>query len=254
MGDDTTWGGVASWYDEVVSDADSYQQKVLLPNSIRLCAVKKGEYFLDVACGQGLFSRALAQAGARVVGIDIAPELIALARKVVTRSVSYQVCSAERLEGMSDGVYDGAICVLALQNIANTSAAFAEVSRVLKPQGRFIFVLNHPCFRIPKRSSWGFDERESVQYRRIDGYLSEARVPIVMNPGTGGTSSTVSFHRPLQLFFKQLVKYGFLVGRVEEWESHKKSEPGPRAIAEDKIRKEIPLFLAVEAYKIGHTL
>jgi hypothetical protein len=54
---------------------------------------------------------------------------------------------------------------------------------------------------------------------------------------------TVSFHRPLQFYFKIFSKLGFAVERLEEWNSNKKSEAGPRAKAEDKARKEIPLFL-----------
>ena len=60
---------------------------------------------------------------------------------------------------------------------------------------------------------------------------------------------TVSFHRPLQVYFKALIKNSFLVGRLEEWNSNKKSETGPRQKAEDKARQEIPLFMLIEAVK-----
>ena len=60
---------------------------------------------------------------------------------------------------------------------------------------------------------------------------------------------TVSFHRPLQVYIKALTKAGFVVSRLEEWISHKKSGSGPRQAAEDTARKEIPLFLCIEARK-----
>ena len=60
---------------------------------------------------------------------------------------------------------------------------------------------------------------------------------------------TISFHRPLQSYIQSLHKAGMAVTRLEEWISHKKSQKGPRAIEEDRIRKEIPMFLMLEAAK-----
>ena len=55
---------------------------------------------------------------------------------------------------------------------------------------------------------------------------------------------------PLQVYFKALKRAGFAVTGLEEWISNKKSEAGPRAKAEDKARKEIPLFMMIEATKL----
>jgi hypothetical protein len=60
---------------------------------------------------------------------------------------------------------------------------------------------------------------------------------------------TVSFHRPLQSYFKAMTKSGFAATRLEEWISHKKSQTGPRSVEEDRMRKEIPMFVAIEARK-----
>jgi hypothetical protein len=113
-----------------------------------------------------------------------------------------------------------------------------------------IGIINHPTFRIPKRSSWGWDDTESVQYRRLDGYLSASRAEIDMTPGRSGKHAhTYSFHRSLQDYMKALAGVGFAITRIEEWTSHKTSEKGPRAEAEDRARKEFPLFLMFEARK-----
>ncbi|MCX6716038.1 MAG: hypothetical protein NT077_03410, partial [Candidatus Taylorbacteria bacterium] len=90
------------------------------------------------------------------------------------------------------------------------------------------------------------------QYRRIDSYLSDGQIEIDMTPGENDPAkkkTTMSFHRPLQSYFKALNKAGFAVSRLEEWISHKKSQNGPRAAEEDRIRKEIPMFLMLEAVK-----
>jgi hypothetical protein len=120
---------------------------------------------------------------------------------------------------------------------------------VTKKGGSLYIVLNHPAFRVPKESSWGWDEAEKKQYRRVDRYLSELKISIQMHPGDKPSQYTTSFHRPLQYYFKALYKAGFSVQLMEEWNSHKQSQKGPRAEAEDIARKEIPLFLCLVVVK-----
>ena len=73
---DTSWNKVANWYDEHLGGEDTYHLKVVLPNLLRVMDVRKGDRILDLACGQGYFSRAFAGKGALVTGADISPELI----------------------------------------------------------------------------------------------------------------------------------------------------------------------------------
>jgi ubiquinone/menaquinone biosynthesis C-methylase UbiE len=262
----TSWGPVAKWYDETVEEKGSYQQDLILPNLLRLMDIQKGENVLDLACGQGLFARAFHLAGAKVTGADISKELVDIATKKSPKEITYHVASADTLPFLKDESVDKVAIVLALQNIENFRETIAECARVLTANGTLYMVLNHPAFRIPKASSWEFDEKKNAQYRRIDRYLSEIRTEIAMHPGlnaskgrVGRTSNevlgeqTVSFHRPLQLYFKTFAKSGFAVLRLEEWISGKKSQDGPRGIAEDFARKEIPLFLTLEAQKLSRT-
>lgn len=242
----TSWGNVADWYDDLLKEDDTYQSKVILPNLIRLVAPSKGEMILDLACGQGFFSRALALEGAGVVGVDISKELVGKAEESIPLA-KFFVSPSHQLPMIEANSIDKIVVVLALQNIEKMKETFEECARVLKKGGKLFIVLNHPAFRIPKRSSWGYDEVENIQYRRIDGYLSEAKTAIEMHPGQKTGETTVSFHRPLQVYFKHLSKAGFAVTRFEEWNSHRKSQKGKRSDAEDRSRKEIPLFLCLEA-------
>lgn len=242
---DTSWGKVAGWYGEHLQKEDTYQNKVILPNLLRMAKVAKGERVLDLGCGEGFFARELAKTGALVVGTDIAKELIAQAR--AKGGAEYFVSPANKLGFAKDGEFDLVTCVLALQNIEDLAGTLKEVRRLLKKNGRFIFVVNHPAFRVLKRSSWGWDEAAQTQYRRVDGYLSSAKIFIDMHPGASKATRTISYHRSLQDFFKALSGGGFAVSRLEEWISHKESGKGPRQAAEDAVRKEIPLFMALEA-------
>jgi ubiquinone/menaquinone biosynthesis C-methylase UbiE len=241
----TSWGAVADWYGDYLEAPDSYQSQVILPNLLRMLALQKSDMVLDLACGEGFFAREFAKSGAKVLGADISPELIAKAKKA-GGPVIYKVAKANNLGFAKDKEFTAIACVLALQNIDDIKAVFKEARRTLAPGGRMVVVLNHPTFRVLKRSSWGYDEAAKVQYRRIDGYLSAAKILVDMHPGKQGGPKTVSYHRSLQDFTKALASAGFAVTRLEEWTSHRASGKGPRQAAEDAARKEIPLFMALE--------
>jgi ubiquinone/menaquinone biosynthesis C-methylase UbiE len=245
---ETSWGEVAEWYDAAISDEDSFQQQVILPNILRLMNLRKEDEVLDLACGTGFFTGTFADYS-RVVGVDIGKELIEIAKKNNPK-VPFKVASAEDLSVFSPAQFNKISLILAIQNIEDVKKMLWEAKRILQPSGKMYIVMNHPSFRIPKRSSWGWDDAEAVQYRRIDGYLHESKETITMHPGTKNSQETVSFHRPMQYYFKLFTAAGFNVGRLEEWISHKKSQAGPRQKEEDRIRSEIPMFLFLELIKV----
>ena len=245
----TSWGNVADWYDSSIEREGSYQRDLILPNLLRLTAIKPGEKVIDVACGQGFFSREMAKSGASVTGIDISPELVAIAKeRSKDFEINYLVAPADKIP-TADNEFDKATIVLALGDIENMSGVVAEANRVLKSGGELFIVINHPAFRIPKRSAWGFDEKTGRQFRQIDEYMSETRIKMEVHPGLKVSESTTSFHRPLQTYFKAFQKSGLVVSRLEEWVSGKQSSPGPRAVAENKARREFPMFMALVAKK-----
>lgn len=250
-----SWGKVADWYAEHLAQGDTYHEKVILPNLLRLVDPKQGETILDVPCGEGFFARACAARGAKVLAVDIGKELVARAERTSAAGVRYFVSRSDALSMAEDNSIDQTMVILGIQNIANVDGTLAEIARTLRINGSCHIVMNHPVFRIPKRSSWGWDKMRDIEYRRLDGYLSESREDIDMHPGrtADGESSrsTASFHRPLQWYFKLLGKHGLAVDRLEEWTSHRVSTSGPRRDAENRARKEFPLFLYLRARKVS---
>jgi ubiquinone/menaquinone biosynthesis C-methylase UbiE len=247
----TSWNESAQWYSNYLETTeDSYQKQVILPNLLRVLDIKKGTRVLDIACGQGFFSREFAQAGADVVGADLSTELIQEAKKLSNDTVQYYVSRADNVNFAKDATFDAATVVLAIQNIENVAGVFAEARRVLKKEGRLVLVMMHPAFRIPEHTSWGWDEEKGAQYRRVDRYLSASRAELLVHPGKANSPKTISYHRSLQDFSKALFKAGFAITRLEEWISHKESQKGPRQAAENTARKEIPLFLMIEARSV----
>jgi ubiquinone/menaquinone biosynthesis C-methylase UbiE len=248
----TDWGNVADWYDQLVGESGSeYHREVVLPGVLRLLDPKPAQKILDLACGQGVLCRILAERGAEVTGVDGAKELIESARDRGPASIHYHVADARQLEFLPESHFDSAACVLAIQNINPLQPVVAGVARTLADGGQFVIVMMHPCFRGPKETSWGWDEQSNTQYRRVDRYLVPRKSPIVARPGADPGTYTWTFHKPIESYVKSLRNAGLLIDSIEEWPSHKTSTSGPRARAENTARKEIPMFLAIRAVRMS---
>src|SRR3989440_6306845 len=218
----TDWGGVADWYDQLVGEAGSeYHREVVLPGVMRLLSPQPGERIVDVACGQGVLCRLLRERGAEVTGVDAARELIDAARQRSDPAIKYHVGDARELSFLPENHFDAAACVLAIQNIHPIGPVFSNVARVLKADGKFVVVMMHPSFRGPKETSWGWDEKNKVQYRRVDRYLLPRKTPIVAHPGKSAQTYTWTFHRPIEAYVRALRNAGLLIDAIEEWTSHK---------------------------------
>lgn len=269
-GSATHWGEVAEWYDRWVGDEGSdYQREVIMPGVSRLLDRRKGESgeyrVLDLGCGQGVLGRFLAREGYRVVGIDAAEPLVAKARQRNDNDglpINYILADATQLfdEAGRPRVkilpesFDAVTVVLAIQNITPITAVWRATHRLLKPGGKLIVVMMHPCFRVPQHADWHFDAEANVQSRLVRRYLTSTDVKIKMHPSQAALGKkapvTTHFHRPLQAYINTLGNAGLYIDHMEEWVSHRLDEAGPHKAAKDAARKEIPMFMAIRARKL----
>lgn len=120
-------------------------------NPVRLAYVAgrqplSGAKLLDVGCGGGLLSEALAAAGAQVTAVDLAPELIEVARLHLLESglrVDYRLVSAEALADEVPGTFDAITCMEMLEHVPDPSSIIDACARLLRPGGRlFLSTLN----------------------------------------------------------------------------------------------------------------
>jgi ubiquinone/menaquinone biosynthesis C-methylase UbiE len=248
----TSWEKVGKWYDESVGEQGHYyHQSLIIPHVLKLLDFKDPAScsLLDLACGQGVLGRQIPNE-TTYVGIDSAISLIKAARHY-NKNPLHQYLQSDVTQKLpiTKTDFTHASIILALQNIEHPQQVLKNVSSHLQVGGKLIIILNHPCFRIPRQSSWKVDAENKIQYRRIDRYMSSMTIPIQMHPGKGGSSpQTVSFHHPLSAYSSWLKEAGFTIDLIDEWCSNKVSE-GKAAKMENRSRAEIPLFMAILASK-----
>ena len=270
MPDKTDWQDVAGWYNNLVGAGGSeYHQKVLLPGVERMLKEKNQQLsdlkILDLACGQGVLSRRLAAAGAIVTGIDLAKDLLEAAKEYVRegqKRPNYIQGDATDLvdesgnprHGLEAESYDAVTLVLSIQNMDHLTGVWQGVNKLLKPNGVLILVMMHPCFRVPQRSDWQWQQRDFRQTRVMWRYLGSEDIRIAAHPGKEAVGeespATIHFHRPLQAYINTLGNANLLVEHCEEWVSHKKEQQGPKKDAMDLARQEFPMFLALRCRKV----
>lgn len=132
-------------------DPQGPQKALHALNPVRLDYVKRrialrGASVLDVGCGAGLLSEALAREGALVTATDLAPELIKVAKlhKLESQvSVDYRLQSVESLASEQPGSFDAVTCMEMLEHVPDPAAIIAACATLLKPGGQlFLSTLN----------------------------------------------------------------------------------------------------------------
>ena len=221
----------------------------------------RGLRLLDMACGEGYLSRFYAKSGADVTGIDISDSQIAAAQAEESRTplgIQYQRADASKMGNIESESLDIVISFMALMDIEDYEGAIMQAARVLKPGGRFVFILIHPCFGWSRR---GYDEEILVrwEYRRLEDGSREPHYLKIFEYFTNHSykmrwkddegqevAFTTLFHRTLTDYMKALRKNGFLVSQIEE----------PRPVEDsfepnDLIKlSKIPHTICVEALKM----
>jgi 2-polyprenyl-6-hydroxyphenyl methylase/3-demethylubiquinone-9 3-methyltransferase len=135
-----------SWWDPNGSSRALHDLNPVRLEFVRQRARLAGARVLDVGCGGGLFSEALAASGAHVVGIDLAPEVLGVARLHLLesgRQVDYRLSSAESMAAAEPASFDVVACMEMLEHVPDPAAVVRACAELLKPGGQlFVSTIN----------------------------------------------------------------------------------------------------------------
>jgi ubiquinone/menaquinone biosynthesis C-methylase UbiE len=250
----TSWDDVADWYDGWMGQhGGEYHRQVAIPALLELLQPEPGETVLDIGAGQGVLAPYLQKAGMVYLGLETSAKLVQRARKrhPGTRFVQGDARMLAQVKGIKAAGFDTAVFLLTIQDMDPLDAVLRSAAWVLKSGGRLLILMTHPCFRIPRQSGWGWDEKRKLRYRRIDRYLTALRVPM-KQAKRGNGRSTKSFHRPLQAYINGLADCGLLVDQIQEIPLRDVAcLANGRLRADKRASAEIPLFLGIRALKMN---
>ena len=234
-----SWDVVAEQYAASVSETgDVYHKTYLNPIMLKLLGSVKRKRILDLACGNGYFSRLLAKKHAIVTGIDYSEKLVELAVLQTGKNlnIKFSVGDASNLKCVKSNYFDVVVCNVSFHDIQKIDDAIKECARVLKNKGKLLFSIPHPGFHMGDRK-----KDNKGYYKAVRQYMS---IGSVGHPFYKGVQF---YHRPVEYYLQQLFKSKFLVSGFYEIPSlHSK---GKKVIEKELLafKKEFPSFLIVEA-------
>lgn len=239
----TNWEKVATWYDGWVGKEGSYYHRTIaIPRTLELLNLQANEFLLDVGAGTGTLAPHVLKTGCHYVGLELSQTFVRLAKKYHSPKAAFlqgDIRSRALLKRLQQR-FDAAVFLLSVQDMEPLETVFQSVRELLSANGRVVIFMIHPCFRVPRQSGWGFDEKRKLHYRRVDRYLSSLAVPMKTYKG----HTTRSYHRPLQSYVEALVGAGF---SIDAWQELADTEQKPSG--QKNPNDDIPLFLALRAYK-----
>jgi len=221
------------------------QRHVVAPAMLDMVGPVSGKDMLDLYCGAGYLSRRLATMGANVTAVDSSDRLIGIAGEVDKREehrIRYAVAEPTDLSVIEDSVFDDIVCNMGLMITRDLSGTIAELARLVKLGGRFVFSVLHPCFCMPD-ACWASSEDGKLLYRAVDNYFGEAWHLSEMSPGVRSDKAKIK-HRTLSTYVNALSARGFNVRRLAE------PKPTPEVVAvkpQLEVFARVPAVLIVEA-------
>jgi ubiquinone/menaquinone biosynthesis C-methylase UbiE len=255
------WNEAAESWVRFVREGKNYYSKYLNgPALEKMIGRVEGKKLLDIGCGEGFFSRFFARAGAKVTSVDISDSLINEAVEEEERrplGVKYFAADAANLGILESESFDIAFCYMALMDIQDYEGTISEVSRILKTQGKFVVLIEHPCFvrsRVLdgkivcdwKKSVREDGSEEYVHYWISDYFTRHSYNTEWKHNRLPSSFVTTGFHRTLSDYVNAMTKCGLVITKFDEPQP---LQQGVRLHSPMKKHCRIPHSIAIEATK-----
>jgi len=240
---DHTWNQAAEgWVDFVRTGKDYFRDCMNNPAAFELIGEIKGQKVLDIACGEGYNTRMLSLKGAHVTGVDNSEILLEHAKQEEYRKplgITYYQRDASCLDGIPDRSFGVATCFMALMDIQDYELAISEVARILKPDGRFVFSITHPCF-----------EKMNVNGVTIEAqkrYFDKLQETVEWTMGRLTRKfTTTAYHRTLTDYSTALSKNYLLISRMVEPQATEETVRKFPVLKEERKRPQSIIFETVK--------
>ncbi len=245
------WNQNACFWDDYMGDEGNHFYRLLVqPTTEALLDIQPGEQVLDIACGNGNFSRHLAHLGAHVVATDFSEAMVTRARTRTTEHIdriTYQVVDAtdsDQLLALGQQRFNAAVSNMALMDMAMLEPLLKSLRYLLKPNGRFVFSVTHPCFQSPGITKVAEEvDHDGEMLTRYAVKVSDYITPVDFKGLAiiGQPAPQYYFHRPLSMLFNLCFQAGFVLDGLEE--PVFSEEMNPKRILSWSNFKEIPPVL-----------
>ena len=220
------WDQKAAFWDERMGDDGNQFQRILVhPACERLLNLQPGEAVLEIGCGNGAFARRMAQLDVHVIATDFSAQLLERARARSTEysdRIEYRLLDAtheEEILALGAQRFDAAVCNQAIMDMTEIEPLLRGIRQVVKPGGRFVFSLSHPCFNqagmlfcVEETTING--EIVTAHAIKITGYLHPSPQKAVGM--VGEPASHYYFDRPLHVLFNACFQAGLVLDGLEE--------------------------------------
>lgn len=231
------WAGFASeWIARSEQHRDSAREGLLDEWMLQIVGDVTGLQVVDLGCGEGRFSRMLADRGAETLGVDLQPAFVTYAERMKSGRERYVLGDMQHLDDIPSESFDLAISYITLVDVPDQRAAIDEAFRVLRPGGRFVV-----CTVSPMASAWTddgpwcVDEHGTNRHLVLDHYTDEGSRRVVWSSG----HEITNFHRMLSTTVNDFLGVGFVLRRLDE---PIPSEAQLARYPENQDMRRVPIF------------
>ncbi|HUS31230.1 MAG TPA: class I SAM-dependent methyltransferase [Kofleriaceae bacterium] len=237
------WNDSADAYNHFVeSGLDYYRTDLHGPALLDACGDVRGLRVLDLGCGQGWFSRQLAEAGAQVTGIDWSAAMIEHARRLGPPEIHYEVMdAADVATAFAAGSFDLATGCMSIMDMPKPGAVLAAARQVAP---RIVFSIPNPVTDAPHRV-WKRDAQGGKLALEIDRYFESTTTIMRWNmKRLVHHFETVQYRYTLEQWSRMLEDAGLVIARLRE---PRPSDAAVAARPELADAARLPYFLIVDA-------
>lgn len=223
------WDANAAFWDDSMGEGNRFHRHLVGPAAERLLALRPGERVVEFACGNGQFSRRMAELGAAVLATELSGQLVERARaRTADRPgiadrvafVQLDATEPESLAALPGRPFDAGVCNMAIMDMIAVEPLFRALPVLLRTGGRFVFTIMHPVLNNPGGTNLCAEESD-----RGGELVTEHSIRVLSYRTTGATKGLAIagqpvaqwyFHRTLSELLGAAFAAGLVMDGIEE--------------------------------------